>query len=176
MPLLPVKAIESQSSGLELHLNLGSIQGESQSSLHKDEIEISSFSFGGTNVSIRSAQGSTKGGRPTVSEITVTKNFDKATTQLLSALVNSTVIKTASISMSKQTGAGKLEDYLVITLSNVIITSHQLSSSRSLPPGQLGSETVTLNYQKINIDYKIQLISGLLASGGTMAYDLAVGA
>lgn len=175
MPLLPVAATDARKGTVELHLNLGSIQGESQSSNHTQEIEINSFSFGSTNSAIRSASGTAKGGKPTVSEITVSKEVDKASPQLFSALVGSTLIKAATISVSKLTGGGKPEDYLVISLTNVYITSLQTSSDKSLPPNQVGLETVTLNFQKINIDYKVQLTSGLLASGGTASYDLTAG-
>jgi type VI secretion system secreted protein Hcp len=173
MPLIPVADSEKHKSSYELHLNLGSIQGESESSLHSQEIQINSFSWGATNSAIRSAAGSTKGGKPTVSEITVTKDLDKATPQLFNALVGSTLIKTATISMSKSTGGGKPEDHLVITLTGVYITSIQMTSSKEHLTK--GVETVTLNFQKVNIDYKVQLASGLLASGGSAAYDLTKG-
>lgn len=172
MPLLPVS--ENKSS-YELHLDLGAIQGESTSSTHTQEIEISSFSFGASNSAVRSAAGSPKGGKPTVSEITVTKQIDKSSPALYSALVNSQKINTAEITLSKSTGGGKPEDYVTITLTNVYITSIQTGSSKDLPPNQKGGETVTLNYQKIEFAYKIQLTSGLLAAGTSWQYDLTSG-
>ena len=170
----PTAAPAPQRSGYEIHLDLGSIQGESESSLHTDEIEILSFSWGATNSAVRSAAGSPKGGKPTVSEITITKEVDKASAQLFSACVNSTLIKTATISWSKSTGGGKPEDYMVYTLTNVYVTSVQSSSSKDQGP-QLGTESVTLNFQKISIDYKVQMGSGLLVSGSSAAYDLGAG-
>ena len=159
----------------ELHLDLGAIQGESVSSLHSGEIEISSFSWGTSSSAVRSAAGSPKGGKPTVSEVTVTKQFDKSSPALFNAVWSSQVIKSAKISMSKSTGGGKPEDHLVITLTNVYVTSVQATSSRSLPELQKGSETVTLNFQKVTIDYKVQLASGLLAAGGSATYELTSG-
>lgn len=162
-------------------MNLGSIQGESQSTLHSQEIELSSFSLGATNSAIRSAAAGTgKGGKPTVSEITVTKQIDKSSAALYNALVGSSVIKTAKLSMSRSTGgvggATQLEDYVVITLTNVYITSIQTTSSVEMAFLQKGSETVTLNFQKIDLSYKIQLASGLLAAGTSWTYDLTAGA
>lgn len=175
MPELKLDVGQAKNS-YELHLDLGAIQGESQSSTHSQEIEISSFSWGTTSSAVRSAAGSPKGGKPTVSEITVTKQFDKASPQLFNAVWTSQLIKTVKISMSKSTGGGKPEDHLVITLTNAYITSVQASSSKSLPEQQKGSETVTINFQKVSIDYKVQLASGLLASAGSAAYDLTAGA
>jgi len=174
MPI-QVKELNIGGSNYEMHLDLGSIQGESQSSTHSDEIELLSFSWGASNAAVRTATGTTKGGKPTVSEITVTKQIDKSSPQLFNALVSSTLIKTATISLSKSTGGGNPEDHLVITLTGVYITSFQSSTSKDLPPGQKGCETVTLNFQKISIDYKVQLASGLLASGGSASYDLTKG-
>lgn len=160
---------------LELHLDLGPIQGESQSALHNQEIEINSFSWGTTNSAVRSAQGSPKGGKPSVSEITVTKSFDKASPQLFNAVVSSTLIKTAKISISKSTGGKKPEDYLTITMTGVYITSVQATSSRDQPGYGIGSETITLNFQTVAIDYKSQRPDGLLVSAGTASYDLTKG-
>jgi type VI secretion system secreted protein Hcp len=167
--------LASHPSTYELHLDLGSIQGESQSALHGQEIEISSYSWGTSSSAVRSAAGSPKGGKPTVSEITVTKQIDKSSPQLFNASWSNQLIKTATIAISKTTGAGKPEDYFVITLTNVYITSIQQSHSKDLPAHQTGSETVTLNFQKVNIDYKVQMGSGLLASAGSAAYDLTSG-
>jgi type VI secretion system secreted protein Hcp len=164
-----------QTSSYEYHLDLGSIQGESTSSLHPNEIEISSFSWGTSNSAVRSAAGSPKGGKPTVSEITVTKQVDKASPLLFNAVWSSTVIKTAKISMSKSTGGTKPEDHVIITLTNVYVTSVQQTSSKNAPEAQKGSETITLNFQKVNIDYKIQLASGLLAAASSASYDLTAG-
>lgn len=175
MPLNTALEKGQQKNNFELHLDLGSIQGESESNLHKNEIEISSFSWGVSSSAIRSAAGSPKGGKPTVSEITVTKEFDKSSPQLYNAVWTNQLIKTAKISMSKTTGGGKPEDYMVITLTNVYITSVQARSSKDLPEHQMGAETVTLNFQKVSIDYKVQLASGLLASGGSASYDLGAG-
>jgi type VI secretion system secreted protein Hcp len=158
-----------------LHLNLGSIQGESSVSLHNQEIVIVSFSVGASISAVRSAQNATKGGKPTISEITVIKHFDKATPQIFSALVSSTLIPKATISMSKSTGAGKPEDYMVITLTEVFITSQQITHSHDLPPAHKGLETIMLNYQAITIDIKVQLPNGLLVSGGQASYNLALG-
>jgi type VI secretion system secreted protein Hcp len=172
---MPMSLVKDNSSNYEIHLNLGSIQGESQASTHSQEIELMSFTWGATNVAVRSATGTSKGGKPTVSEITVTKQVDKSSPQLFNAVVAATLIKTATISVSKSTGGSQPEDYLVITLTSVYITSYQSGASKDHPPNQKGFETVTLNFQKISIDYKVQLTSGLLASGGSASFDLTKG-
>jgi type VI secretion system secreted protein Hcp len=173
MPLLPVS--DERKNSYSLHLDLGSIQGESQSALHSQEIEISSFSFGATNSAVRSAAGTSKGGKPTVSEITVIKHIDKASPPMLNALLTNQLIKSAKITMSKSTGGGKPEDFVTITLTGVYITSHHMTHSHDFPEHQRGLETVTLNFQKVSIDYKVQLASGLLVGATSASYDLTQG-
>jgi type VI secretion system secreted protein Hcp len=173
MPLVPVAAMPGAGSGYEIHLDPASIQGESVSLTHPNEIEISSFSWGVSNSPVNTATGSIKGGKVSMTEITVTKSIDKASAQLLKASATGQILKTAKISWSKSTGGKTPEDFLTITLTGVLITSVQQSSSRS---GEgMGAETVTLSFDKVSMDYKVQGKNGLLTSAGQMTYDLAQG-
>jgi type VI secretion system secreted protein Hcp len=174
MPLVPVKdSPPAAESGYEIHLDLSSIQGESPSTAHPSEIEVSSFSWGVSNSPINTNQGTIKGGKVSMTEITVTKSFDKASVQLLKAAASGQIFKTAKITWSKSTGGKKPEDYITITLTGVLISSVQQSSSRT---GQgMGTESITLSFDKVNMDYKVQDKTGLLASAGQMSYDLALG-
>jgi len=160
-------------SGYEVHLDLVQIQGESNSSAHPNEIEVASFSMGCSNSVVMSSQGATtKGGKASVSEITVTKYTDKSSPQLFGAVCGCQVFKTAKISVSKSTGGKKPEDYLIIAMNSVIISSWQLSS----PSGAgVGTETLTLKFGKINIDYKMQTAMGILVSAANCSYDLTQG-
>ena len=173
MPLVPVAGIPSTGSGVDIHLDLGSIPGESQSSVHKDEIEISSFQWQVSNSPVNTKDGVTKGGRVSMTEITLTKFFDKASVQLLKAAATGQIFKTAKITWSKSTGGKTPEDFLTITLTGALITSIQQNSSRT---GEgMGTETIALSFDKVSMDYKVQGKSGLLTSAGQMAYDLAQG-
>ncbi len=157
----------------EVHLDLGKIQGESNSTAHPHEIEVASFSWGLSNTAVRSAQGdSTKGGKAAVGEISLVKHTDKSTPFLVLAVTGCQTFPTATISLSKSTGGKKPEDYFIIKMSNVYISSLQLSSPSV---GAMGTETVTLNFQKITLDYRMQNDMGILVSAGTATYDLGQG-
>ena len=176
MPLVPVKEVPAAASGeYEIHLDLGSIQGESSSKGHPDAIEIRSLSWEGTNIPVRSAggTGSTKGGRPSISEMTVVKSVDSASTRLWMVLYTGQLIKTATISLSKSTGGKKPEDYYVIKMTNVFVTSVHLKSG-SGEPG-LGTETVTLSFDSIEQVYMRQGSDGLLTNAGGVTFNLASG-
>jgi type VI secretion system Hcp family effector len=108
-----------------------------------------------------------------MTEISLTKAFDKATVQLLKAATTGQIFKTAKITWSKSTGGKTPEDFLTITLTGALITSVQHNSTRS---GEgVGTEIIALSFDKISMDYKVQGKSGLLTSAGQMAYDLAQG-
>ncbi len=157
----------------EIHLDLAGIQGESSSTAHPNEIEISSFSWGVSNSPVNTGSGAIKGGKVSITEVTVTKFFDKASVQLLKASANGQIFKSAKITWSKSTGGKKPEDFITITLQGVLISSIQQSSSRT---GEgMGMETVTLSFDAVTVDYKVQGKDGLLTSAGSMAYDLAKG-
>ena len=173
MPLVPMAGMPAGGSGVEIHLDLGSIQGESPSTAHKDEIEINSFQWQVSNSPVNTKDGATKGGRVSMTEITLTKAFDKATVQLLKAATTGQIFKTAKITWSKSTGGKTPEDFLTITLTGALITSVQHNSTRT---GEgVGTEIIALSFDKISMDYKVQGKTGLLTSAGQMAYDLAQG-
>jgi type VI secretion system secreted protein Hcp len=177
MPLIRVAGgadpAQPAESAHEIHLDLASVQGESASSAHLNEIEISSFSWGVSNSPVNTASGAIKGGKVSMTEVTVTKPFDKASVQLLKASATGQIFKTAKITWSKSTGGKKPEDFITITLIGVLVSSVQQTSERG---GEgMGTETVTLSFDSVTVDYKVQGKDGLLTSAGSMFYDLAKG-
>ena len=106
-------------------------------------------------------------------EITVTKNFDKSSPGVLKAVAAGQIFKTVKISWSKSTGGKRPEDFVLIVLTGVLITSVEQSSTAAVEG--IGTEKITLAYDKISMDYKVQDKTGLLISAGQMAYDLAQG-
>ena len=173
IPEINVNPDPSSQSGYEVHLNLGSVQGESSSKAHPNEIEVISFSWGLSNSAIRSAQGgTTKGGKVSINEITVVKHTDKSTPLLVNAVASCQTFPTATISLSKSTGGKKPEDYFVIKMNSAYISSLQLSSPAA---AALGTETISLNFQKITMDYKMQNTMGILVSASSATCDLTQG-
>ena len=170
---VPAAAPQSAVSGYEVHLDIGKIQGESSSTAHPNEIEVVSWAWGLSNTAVRSAQGdTTKGGKASVGEISLVKHTDKSSPALVLAVTGCQTFPTATISLSKSTGGKKPEDYFVIKLTNAYISSLHLSS----PSAEgLGTETLTLNFQKIFMDYRQQNSMGILVSAASATYDLTQG-
>jgi type VI secretion system secreted protein Hcp len=157
-----------------MNLEMDGITGESPSSLHPATIDITSFSWGASNTpNPSSPSGQKAGGKTSMTEVTITKGIDRASIPLLKSATTIKSIQGAKIYWSKSTGAKKLEDFMIISLSNVYVRSVRQDSSRH--SAGLGAETVTLSFDSVTVDYKVQGKDGLLISAGTMSYNLASG-
>jgi type VI secretion system secreted protein Hcp len=157
----------------EIHLAMqgqkqGKITGESQSKAHYQEIEVSVFTWG---VATPTSTG-LPAGKPSLSGVTITKSVDRASINIINASLSNECIKTATISWSKSTGFNTTEDFFTVTLTNAYVTSIHLSSGASGDSKGMGSEVVTLSFQKIDIDYKQQTAAGLMQAAGSISYSI----
>ena len=153
---------------IEYHLKFGSIKGESASSKHKDEIELLSWSWGASNPTTIVGQGMSAG-KVSMSDLTITKRVDKSSPKLLELCVTGKHVDEAVLSCSKQTGQKTPEDFLVLKFSEVYVSSQQTGGSAG---EDVGTESLSFSYGKINYDYKQQDKSGTLTSAGNVEYDL----
>ena len=149
----------------DIFAKLGDIKGESIDDKHKDEIEVFSFSWGVIN-SIGAGSGGGGGtGKATFKEFSIVHSIDKASPSLLAACATGGHLKDATITQRK---AGKgHQDFLIFKMNDVIITSVAEVS------GAPDSETVTLAFAKIDVEYKPQKADGSLDAGIHFKYDLA---
>jgi type VI secretion system Hcp family effector len=126
-------------------LKLDGIKGESTDKQHKDDIEISSFSWGVSNpTTIGSAASGAGAGKTTFQSFNITKVLDKTSPLLLQAAASGQHIKEAELIFARKAG-GKEQDFLYIKMENVLISSVQTQGS-----GKDGvpQESVTFNFQK----------------------------
>src|ERR1039457_226434 len=118
---------------VDYYLKLDGITGESVSDGHKDEIQLLSFSWGGHNVTSVAGTGGSGAGKVDLSDLSVMKHVDKATTPMWKALVSGTHIKTGVLTAVK-TGAGPGgKPFLTISLKELFVTSLQISASSEIP-------------------------------------------
>ena len=144
------------------------IQGESLDTTHKDEIEVLSLSWGVTNSgsppgSAVSGVGGVAG-KATFHDLTLVHKIDKASALLLQACADGRLIQKATITYRN---AGQ-QDYLIVTLNNIIIRGVTAGATS----GQVGSETVSLAFAKIDLEYMPQKADGSLDTGIHFNYDL----
>src|SRR5215204_7689183 len=144
---------------------IGDIKGESADSKHKDEIEVLSFSWGVANPADFKSPGG-GAGRPTFSDLIFAHNIDKASPNLLKACATGTHLKEATITHRKP-GKGQ-QEYLIIKMSDVIVTGVSLADTS----GGASSETVTMAFAKVDLEYKPQKQDGSLDAGIHFKYDI----
>lgn len=128
------------------------IKGESLADGHKGTdgwMEIGNLQWGcGRGISTPvGSSGKREASAPSVSQITVTKLMDSTSPLLVQeALVGNA--EDCEIDLV-ETGSQKLETFLTIKLTNCMISSYAMSSEGNRP-----SETLTLNFTKIEITYQ----------------------
>ena len=149
-------------------LKIDGIKGESSDAKHKDEIEIESFSWGATQTG-SFAHGSGGGaGKVSFQDLHFTTNVNAASPTLAAHCADGTHIKLATLTVRK---AGKeQQEYYIIKLSDALVSSYQSgghSGANSVPTDQF-----SLNFAKIEFEYKLQKPDGTLGAGVKMGWDL----
>jgi type VI secretion system secreted protein Hcp len=143
-------------------LKIDGIDGESADSKHKGEIELLSFSWGETQSGTFAHGGGGGAGKVAMQDIHFVSKVNKASPKLFLSCASGEHIKKATLTCRK---AGKdQQEFLKYTLSDVLVSSYQIGGSShgdSIPVDQ-----VSLNFAKIEIEYKEQLATGAL--GGTV--------
>jgi len=150
----------------DVFLKLGDIKGESQDKTHKDEIEILSWSWGAnnpTNIAYGSGGGT---GKVSFSDISFMHELDKASSALYQACAKGTHIPEATLTCRK--AGGEQQEYLIVKLKTVFVSGVSLSQGGSDKP----TESVSLSFGEINMEYKPQKLDGTLDAGVTFQYSV----
>ena len=151
----------------DIFAKLGDIKGESLDAKHKDEIEVLSWSWGVTNAVTSVGTGAGAGaGKPKFQDFSFTHKIDKASPVLMQACATGVHLKEATITHRKA-GKGQ-QEFLIIKMNDVIVTA--LSDAESSDDG--GTETVSLVFAKVDVEYKPQKADGSLDAGIHFKYDL----
>jgi type VI secretion system secreted protein Hcp len=150
---------------VDFFLKLDSITGESQDANHKDEIQLLSFSWSGSQVSSVSGTGGSGAGKVSLDHFQIMKSYDKSSPQLFKSLVSGTHIKTGMLSAVKSGADGK--PFLKVSFEELFVTNLSTSGSSEIP-----AESVSFSYNKIKVEYSTQNDQGILTAVGAVSYDL----
>jgi type VI secretion system secreted protein Hcp len=145
-------------------LKIDGIEGESPDSKHAKEIQLLSFSFGADQPASSNTGGGAGTGKVNMHDLSVLKQVDKASPKLLVACSTGQHISSAVLTARK--AGGDQQDYMTVTLSDVLVSSVQASGQAAGTDGT-PTEQVSLNFTKINFEYKEQGSDGTLK--GTVA-------
>ena len=152
----------------DIFLKINGIDGESEDSTHKDEIEVLSWSWAVSQQSSMHAGSGGGAGRATVEDLTFEHLIDRATPNLTQYCLTGKHIDEARLVVRKA-GGNPLE-YIKFTMSDVIVTSvapSGVSSSQQRP-----REIVRLSFARLKQEYVVQNAQG--GSGGaiTATFDI----
>jgi len=154
---------------VDYFLDLKGIKGESQDDKYKGWIDIYSWSFGATQSGSGGHVGGGSGaGKVNMHDITVSKRTDTSSADLFLKTCNGKHYDEATI-VSRKAGEKPLE-FLKIKMTQVLVTSYQLGGSHG---DDTPTESITLNFAKINYDYQVQKPDGSGTPAGQMGWDVA---
>jgi type VI secretion system secreted protein Hcp len=152
---------------VDLFLKLDNIKGASIDDQHKDWIDVLSYSLGASNPGSSGQGGGGGGGKVSFSDLSLAKLVDASTPFLLEGVATGKMFKEAILEVVR-TGQNPVP-FLVYTLEDVLISSYSVSGSSG---GGLPTEALSLNFEKIKVEYRKDDKGGKIGSPITFAYDL----
>jgi type VI secretion system secreted protein Hcp len=145
-------------------LKMENVAGESIDANHVDWIDLFSWSFGATNSPLAGNPSSTTSA---ASLFTFTKALDKSSPALFLGCAQGTIYPTVTLELVKSTTSFM---FYRITLNNVLISSINTTGHNfDDKPG----ETVSLNFQKIKIEYFYPDASGVTTAAPAVTWNFA---
>jgi type VI secretion system secreted protein Hcp len=155
-------------AAVDYFLKLKGVEGEATADGHTNEIQLESWSWGETNSGTAGHGGGAGAGKVSMQDFHFVMKTNKATPKLFLACATGEHIPEATLACRK---AGlKQQDYMTIKMTDVLISSYQTGGSHGdiVPVDQ-----ISLNFAKIELEYKPQKADGSLASSINAGWDLA---
>ena len=154
---------------LDMFLDIeGEIEGESQDASHENEIDVLAWAWGLSQAGTFHHGGGGGAGKANFQDINITKWIDNSTPILQLYCANGDHFPSAKLTVRKA-GADPLE-YLIITMTNVLVTSVQSGGSGG--EDKL-TENVSLNFAEVEVQYTKQLEGGGGDTPKLFGWDIA---
>ncbi|HYD51212.1 MAG TPA: type VI secretion system tube protein Hcp [Gemmatimonadaceae bacterium] len=150
---------------VDYFIKLTDIKGESTDKVHKDEIDVESWSWGATQSGTFSLGGGGGAGKVSMNDFNFVCRTNKSSPALMFACASGKHIKEALFTARK--AGGKQQEFLKVKLSDVLISSYQTGGSSEVPMDQ-----ITLNFSKIEVSYAPQKPDGSLDAYVTNGWNL----
>jgi type VI secretion system secreted protein Hcp len=157
------------------YMKIDDIKGESKRADHEDEIDIFGVRWGASQTSSASTGSGRTRGRAVVQDVMLHKYYDAASPYLALACMQGKSFAEIVIAVRKDSGEAHL-DYLIVTLSNVIISSYTMEGSGPKESDDdMIVETVALSCEKIGVKYTVQADDHSAGDEHEIEYDLIAG-
>ena len=150
----------------DIFAKIGDIKGESPDDKHKGEIELLSWSWGVTQSGTMAHGGGGGEGKANFNDFNFTHHIDKASPVLMKACATGEHLKEATITHRKA-GKGQ-QEFLIVKMNDVLITGVVHGGAGDSP----ASESVSLVFAKVDLEYKPQKADGSLDAGIHFKYDI----
>jgi type VI secretion system secreted protein Hcp len=152
---------------VDYYLKIKGIDGEASSKGHEKEIELHSWSWGETQSGSHAAGGGGGAGKVSMQDFHFVTPLSSASPKLFLACASGEHISDAVLTCRK---AGKdQQEFFKVTLTDVLVSSYQTGGSghsEIIPTDQ-----VSLNFAKIQFEYKPQKPDGTLGGAIPAGWD-----
>jgi type VI secretion system secreted protein Hcp len=150
-----------------IYMEFKGVEGDVTTKGYEKWIELNSFQYGvGRSVTSGAGGKSRESSAPNVSEIVITKHFDKASAKLYQDSVAGTFDTKVVIKMNTTT-KNATETFLTFELTDCGVSSYSLSSGGDNP-----MESLSLNFLKVMVTPTPLDKSGQIKKGDVVSYDL----
>jgi len=150
----------------DIFLKIDGVEGESTDQKHSGEIEVLSWSYGATQPGSATSGGGAGVGKVQLHDFTISKYHDKATPKLFEACTTGKHFPQIKLTCRK--AGGDQQEYLVITLKEVLVSniaiSHSGGDARPI-------ENISMNYATVEMDYAAQDKDGTLKGHVKSGWD-----
>ena len=148
-------------------LKIDGIDGESQDHKHKGEIHLESWSWGESNAGSAAHSGGGGAGKVNMQDFHFVMQINKASPKLAIACATGEHLKKAVLTCRK---AGKdQQEFFKVTMSDLIVSSFQTGGTNH--GDVLPTEQISLNFSKIEWEYKEQKADGTLGGAVKAGWD-----
>lgn len=154
------------------YMKVPGIDGESRRADHEDEIDILSIDWGMVQAATMQIGSGRTRSRATVNPISITKEYDASSPYIALACMQGKSFDEIVLSFRKDSGDTHL-DYLTITLTNVVISSYNMSGTAM---GDAIQDSVGLSFESIKVLYTVQADDHSSGDEHEIEYDVASGA
>lgn len=151
----------------DILLEITGIEGESAKK--SKNIDVLSWSWGMSNHGSMHLATGGGSGKATVSDLTFVKHVDKASCKLMLHCIDGKHLDEAKLILRKADG-DKTVEYLKITMKEVFVSSVSAGDSAG---SDLYTESVSLNFAKVEVEYWTQDKTGKGSKAGNFGWDIA---
>jgi type VI secretion system secreted protein Hcp len=155
-------------AAVDYFLKIEGIEGESADHKHKNEIDLESWSWGESQSGTHSAGGGGGAGKVSMQDFHFVMKVNKASPKLLLACASGEHIKKAVLVCRK--AGTEQQEFMKIQMEGVLVSSYQTGGSGhgDIVP----TDQISLNFSKIEYEYKEQKADGTLAGPIKAGWDV----